>query len=569
MERSNLVLRNILFAFMIAFIVLSTIVTFPQRYHDSLPFSASDLAASARSAIRPGTADDKQAVQAIPADDVPAISDKPQEDTKTIESSAKALTFSRPTECPHKPNPEEVLVIMKSGATELFDKLPEQLLTTMRCVDNYMLFSDVEQDVGEYHVYSALGDVNDRHKDDNNDKVFAFYRKLVELQEKHQDLSKLTSRIGWDLDKWKFIPMLHQAYKKQPDRKWYIFLEADSYFIWGNLLEILANYNPVEPYYIGGGHFYGETAFAHGGMGYVVSHGAMTMFDKIFNEDHMAVWEQRLEGSCCGDVEVAGALYDAGVNVTGMPGLSPDPPTVFDFDPGNWCQPPVSWHHVRPHHVQALWEFEEQWAVSPHSDDTSPPYFYYRDLFKYLVEPNLAPVSVNWDNLSIEKMYSGPTGKHKDERRRFKKTVPWSDISEEERERLLKEASEEQRELVESAHVWIREVSWDDLTDDEKGMEWQEMTEIEKKSIESVEACQELCAFDTACVQWVYRTGSCRLHNQVRIGGYVHINDDEEENDEDKVPKKKPLVPTSGWMMDRVEEFKTRAEPCKPWHLEP
>jgi hypothetical protein len=156
--------------------------------------------------------------------------------------------------CPVIPSSKDFLVSMKTGATELFAKLPEQLLTTLRCVPNYMIFSDIEQEIGDYHIYSSLEDVSDKYKYSHRD--FDFYRRLLDLAAKGQDLSllqitKQAEGSAWDLDKWKFVPIAHKVYTEQPDVKWYIFLEADSYMSWPNVMELLALYDAEEPWYLG------------------------------------------------------------------------------------------------------------------------------------------------------------------------------------------------------------------------------------------------------------------------------------------------------------------------------
>lgn len=45
---------------------------------------------------------------------------------------------------------------VKTGATEAAAKVPTQMQTALRCVKNVFLFSDLEQDIGEYHLYDAL-----------------------------------------------------------------------------------------------------------------------------------------------------------------------------------------------------------------------------------------------------------------------------------------------------------------------------------------------------------------------------------------------------------------------------
>ncbi|KAK5697816.1 hypothetical protein LTR17_023783 [Elasticomyces elasticus] len=139
--------------------------------------------------------------------------------------------------CLTVPNAADFLVSMKIGATELFAKLPLQLLTTLRCVTNY-----IEQDIGGHHVHGSLEEVSDKYQYSHRD--FNFCRRLLHLSAKGQILSLLADTKqaignGWKLDKWKFFPIAHRMYVERPDIKWYIFLELDAYMGWSNLLELL------------------------------------------------------------------------------------------------------------------------------------------------------------------------------------------------------------------------------------------------------------------------------------------------------------------------------------------
>ena len=48
---------------------------------------------------------------------------------------------SRP--CANFPDTEGILLVMKTGATEAFDRIPTHLLTTLRCLPDFLIFSDM------------------------------------------------------------------------------------------------------------------------------------------------------------------------------------------------------------------------------------------------------------------------------------------------------------------------------------------------------------------------------------------------------------------------------------------
>lgn len=49
--------------------------------------------------------------------------------------------FSEP--CRGFPDLDDITLVMKTGATEAFDRMPTQLLTSLQCVPDLLLFSDL------------------------------------------------------------------------------------------------------------------------------------------------------------------------------------------------------------------------------------------------------------------------------------------------------------------------------------------------------------------------------------------------------------------------------------------
>jgi hypothetical protein len=297
-----------------------------------------------------------------------ASGDVKQESLKLPANSTNAAPLESSTStCRSLPGAEDVLVVLKTGATEVFARLPEQILTLSRCIPNFMVFSDLEQDIGDYHIYDALDEVNDEYK--NIHKDFLFYRKLQKYQAEHQDLGALNSEQGWDLDKWKNIPMLHKAYQKQPNIKWYVFIDADTFLSWTNLLQLLSRLDPTEPLYFGSVVVSNrDTTFAHGGTGYVVSNAAAKKFEKIRDPEHIAKWEFETSKDCCGDVMLALALSDAGVELTqAWPLVQGESPSTVKWSERIWCTPAVTWHHIHSFEIEALWHFEQAWIKKTES----------------------------------------------------------------------------------------------------------------------------------------------------------------------------------------------------------
>jgi hypothetical protein len=139
-----------------------------------------------------------------------------------------------------------------------------QLVTLFRCTPHYLIFSDLAQSFSDYPIYDALDTVRPSYKDNHED--FELYRKLKKYHREGQNPEKLKGGKGWDLDKWKFMPMLHETYRMAPPEvDWFVYIEADTSLSWPNLLQWLQKLNPKRALYLGAQNVIGSSTFAHGG----------------------------------------------------------------------------------------------------------------------------------------------------------------------------------------------------------------------------------------------------------------------------------------------------------------
>ena len=263
-----------------------------------------------------------------------------------------------------------VQVIVKTGANEIYEKLPTQLLTSLRCYEDLLIFSDLEQRIGPHHVHDALDNVTESVKLDNPD--FDYYRTLQEYQKNGQDLGTLKGGdAAWNLDRYKFLHMLEKTWRMRPDRDWYVFIEADTYMVRSNLLIWLARLDPSKPLYLGSPTFVGADAFAHGGSGIILSKGAMAKFFEGGPASGVAAsYDETMKLSGLGDHALMKALRDKGVEFSHRwPMLQAEKPTTIPFGPGpdngvrHWCQPIVTTHHITPDEASTIWQFEQRRAT--------------------------------------------------------------------------------------------------------------------------------------------------------------------------------------------------------------
>ncbi|CZT08582.1 uncharacterized protein RCO7_08135 [Rhynchosporium graminicola] len=101
-----------------------------------------------------------------------------------------------------------IVVSVKTGASEAAGRIPIQMRTSLRNVRNVVFFSDLEQDIGEYHLYDSLDTILPKVMKDSPD--FVFYKKQRELWNATHDISSLKEMkhpeksdmlAAWALDK--------------------------------------------------------------------------------------------------------------------------------------------------------------------------------------------------------------------------------------------------------------------------------------------------------------------------------------------------------------------------------
>jgi hypothetical protein len=277
--------------------------------------------------------------------------------------------FSQPnptspaSRCADFPNLDDILIIVKTGATEAFEKVPIQFLTFLQCVeDKVLVFSDMEQDVGPHHVYDALDQVIDEAKDGNPD--FDLYRLQQEYKREGVEVDKTLhgakADAAWNLDKYKNIHVAKKTYEMRPNASWYLFIDADTYVVWPSLLTWLKRLDSTKSLYMGSMALMGDLPFAHGGSGYVLS--AKLMEEFVGKDPEVAHrFDVRARSECCGDVNLARAIYDRDLAKLHhvWPMINGEKPRTLPFGPSHWCQPIITMHHVTSAEVNDLWWFEQ------------------------------------------------------------------------------------------------------------------------------------------------------------------------------------------------------------------
>ncbi|PWY69722.1 hypothetical protein BO70DRAFT_145059 [Aspergillus heteromorphus CBS 117.55] len=312
-----------------------------------------------------------------------------------------------PSDCPSRPDLNDILVILKTGVTESRAKVPIHLTTTLRCIPNYAIFSDfIEPLSPSLATHDVLSSLSPNLLATNPD--FDLYRRVRDHGPAALTPADLNPDIntpigkpnnpGWKLDKWKFLPMLERALAVKPDAKWYVFMEADTYLLWDNLLPWLRRFDSRKPWYLGNQMQIVDAIFAHGGSGFILSRPAMVKAMERWKLSADA-WETAVAEHWAGDCMLGLLLEDSGVELTwSWPMVQIAPPGEMDYfsrgyEKRPWCHPAVSFHHMDERGIVELERFERE-------EGGKGKMILYRDVFLKMVRPFVQAVRQGWDNLA-------------------------------------------------------------------------------------------------------------------------------------------------------------------------
>ena len=221
-------------------------------------------------------------------------------------------------DCDGFPDTSNILLIMKTGASEAWNKIPTHLNTNLRCKEDFLIFSDMAQIIDNVPVHDSLNSVLPELSGHHPD--FELYRRQQSCPIDQATCNKEENfaEEGWALDKYKNIHMAEKAYAIRPGFDWYLFVDADSYVIWPTIAEWLNRIDAHGKIYTGSRAMLGDLPFAHGGSGYLVSNGLMK---DMFGVRASVANGYDLQATqiCCGDALFSHAVQnETGVEVTNV-----------------------------------------------------------------------------------------------------------------------------------------------------------------------------------------------------------------------------------------------------------
>ncbi|KAF2641160.1 hypothetical protein P280DRAFT_468823 [Massarina eburnea CBS 473.64] len=450
--------------------------------------------------------------------------------TDVAPMSTKAASTTPNTTCKDVRGAADVMVVVRTSKAELSAGLPKQLKTLLSCAPNVAIFSDHAGTVDGFPVYDALESISP-YRITKYDE-FREYEKIKADTEYKSSLKDAEA-----LDKWKFLPMVYDAYQKAPSHRFYMFLEADTSLTWTNLLQWLDRLDYRIQYYTGAPvTTQNDMQVVQQSPGILLSWGALRAYSKMYRERYAEEWESYVGKECCGDVMLATAMSESHVElVSSWPLLQGEAPSTLDWTERHWCAPIVSWHHMNSAEAELFKTTQEKWSVK---HGWATPYLA-RDAFEELVLPQLGEKKTDWDNISSDTVIKAEPGRKEKEAK---------DKAEQERKKDEEKKSREAEKSTEStlppppkAAPHARRDTADD---------WEQLGHAIKEAANSIENCQSICNSSKDCLQWRYtpnNDGECHLGKVLLLGKKVEKGGQEW---------------TSGWNMDRINKVTKDWKPC-------
>ncbi|KAM0123860.1 hypothetical protein ACHAP3_010815 [Botrytis cinerea] len=351
--------------------------------------------------VEPGWLADEKPTKSAEKVVYPSISSHPEPSaTPNIASTVPSPELSVPS--------SDILLIIKTGASTAWRRMPMQLLTTLSSLPNTVIYSDLQENLShEIQTVDVLKNVSDTLQI-HDTIAYAIYQDLHTNIHAYREQAQLPGdepelppgdKPGWKLDRYKFLPMLEHAQRNFPGFKWTVYIEDDTFVFWTNLLRWLATLSADdEPVYYGASAGESNATFAQGGSGIVFSRALMKSIFTGPKTPTLQEYAKFTASACCGDMVLGKVLRDHNVLVNrgeyGPVSFRPEPPWKTGFDEFSWCKPIFTFHHLHQRDLVQLALLERQHSQS--NLDSRPIIF--RDIFLTTISPYLKDRRDDWDN---------------------------------------------------------------------------------------------------------------------------------------------------------------------------
>lgn len=429
---------------------------------------------------------------------------------------------------------EKMFLMMKTGATVMWNRLPIHFLTTFTRVPYFAIYSDMPASMGGYEIIDILANTTEDTKNTGAYRHYTTLQKFFHEGANADPAEGVDGHDGWSLDRHKNIPMLAHGYRTAPESvEWFFFLDGDTFMFMDNLMDYLNTLDCTEPIYLGCSHWVYGQRFAHGGSGVVLSRAALDITLGAHPE-----WEWELEGwtstVCCGDYMVAKMMER--VNVTVSHSDMHNIGRKFNDEhhwslyaaPENWCEKVLGFHHVRPYEVELLWEYER--SLGPERRKN----ILYADIYRDFTAPYIGEWMEEWDSLACEVEYCKKWEEEEAEKEAEKERLRNEETRREENKKG-EDTKNEKRDYVKQY-------------ESEKPRPWW-----------SAKHCEQACKEKKDCLNWRYLPNNnyCGLGTAVRLGRATHLGPLAYDELQAKLDHEHA---TSGYMIDRIREMRSKQE---------
>ncbi|CAN6630568.1 hypothetical protein TRVA0_012S02806 [Trichomonascus vanleenenianus] len=284
----------------------------------------------------------------------------------------------------------KIFFLLKTGGSELWNKLPIHFFTTLTKMKHFELYSDSPGSIAGHPIIDAFANMTEEFKKTAQDmEMYRLQKEVIHDQRAGFDYSETKLNAGWTMDKYKNIPIMMHAYLTAPEEvEWFFMMDADTYVMADTLQQWLDKNVPFsgkdKAAYFGSVTVLvsNQYLFAHGGSGILVSRKALDetigpiVHDEVKRKQFLAKYERMADATCCGDAlfgMMLGEESNKAITVSSgyeyCPGYKYDQGaanrpfqgnTIWDVDvtPDNWCTPLITFHHASVHDIEVLWEYE-------------------------------------------------------------------------------------------------------------------------------------------------------------------------------------------------------------------
>lgn len=451
---------------------------------------------------------------------------------------------------------EKIFIMMKTGFEVMWDRLPVHMMTTLTRTPNFALYSDAPGTIFGHEIIDCLKDLPE---DVLQHDALQRYLAAKQMHEENWNWSPefIKASGGWECDKYKNLPILEHAVRNYPDMEWFVMIDDDTYVFMENLANLLSKLDPKEPHYLGSKATAGVAdegvEFAHGGSGIVVSRAAAELLFKP-NDQHKTVksllenYARIADTTCCGDAMLAWALKKQGVLLEGHEIV--DKNLLWWGSPFNGeslsglmhvmdrlCVPIATWHHLTPHDVERLWEYERLW--------NKDRYIVYADMYRDFVLPYITDEKPNWmlHEGHLREWFQGEVQEITRSAPVPINNAPAGEKSEEASHTEGAESAQKKRAEGEAESG--------ESSENEDGSFTHRYYPADVK-----DHCIAICKEDEECSAWSWTYGECRISQSRSITFGIAGNkwNKKQANDGQW---------TTGWMIDRIRRWRADS-PCDP-----